>query len=229
MAEREGFRSFCIKRGKMEKPRWEKFSDNAKKQFARNLLSNASIQNKFNRYSEWAENEPKNGYGTYGPADGPSDRGNGGPPLPPPPPPLAAGGTRGTGTTFLPTIPVLNLMAGAPPPLPVRLDADLPHIAFGVGGSSDANTGTKLVALVDSDAGATISWLPFFEAMVLINPSMLSKYKLARADHILPSPCMALSRRRMRIFLPASRPLSNSALRITAVMATIYTSWLPWE
>ena len=37
------------------------------------------------------------------------------------------------------------------------------------------NAVTVLVALIDSGAGATIGWLPFWEAVVLINPSILVK------------------------------------------------------
>lgn len=62
---------------KWKTPLGEVHSDNAKKNFARNLLSDTSNKREFNRYAEWTKNEPKHGHGTYGPADGPSDCGNG--------------------------------------------------------------------------------------------------------------------------------------------------------
>ena len=170
MEKHEGGDGSHQKRWKMEKSQWNRFINKAKKAFTKNLLSDPSLQEEFNRYAKWAKNEPKP-QGTYGPAGGDVP-----PPPPPPswpPPPPTSGGAGGRGITLLPTITVLNLMEGAPPLLPVRLDAELPHIAFRVGGCEANNTTTKLITLVVSGAGATISLLLFFEAIVLINPDML--------------------------------------------------------
>ena len=66
-----------------------------------------------------------------------------------------------------------NGRAGGPPVLPVTLDGNLPHCRLGVGGNDDDNLLTILVDLIDSGAGATIGWLQYWEAVVLINPSIL--------------------------------------------------------
>ena len=41
------------------------------------------------------------------------------------------------------------------------------------GGEEYANLVTFLIAMIDLGAGATIGWLPYWEANVLINPSIL--------------------------------------------------------
>jgi hypothetical protein len=75
--------------------------------------------------------------------------------------------------TILPTIAVLNSRAGGPPPLPVNLSGHLPLCCLKAGGPDMDNIVTVLMALMDSGAGATIGWLQYWEAVVLINPSIL--------------------------------------------------------
>ena len=58
--------------------------------------------------------------------------------------------------TILPSISIMNYQAGAPPPLPVKLDGDLPHMSLLVGDSASNNLETMLMALLDTGAGATI-------------------------------------------------------------------------
>jgi hypothetical protein len=77
--------------------------------------------------------------------------------------------------TVLPTIAVFNGHIGGPPPLPVKLDGALPHCGLNAGGEKADNPKTMLVALTDSGAGTTIGWLPYWEAVVLVHPSILVK------------------------------------------------------
>ena len=73
----------------------------------------------------------------------------------------------------LPIIPVFQSIHGSMPPLPLKIDADLPHFCIAVGGDEHDNLATDLCALIDTGAGATIDWLPYFDADVLIDPSIL--------------------------------------------------------
>ena len=58
------------------------------------------------------------------------------------------------------------------------------------GGSNDDNLKTLLRALIDSGAGATIGWLKYFEAVVLINPRILVQILPVLEVNTHPSPCM---------------------------------------
>ena len=128
-----------------EKPKWEKMGEKAKRHFAQTLLADTKNSDDFNKYiSEAQEKEEEE-------------------PVP----------KKTCNVTVLPSIAVLNGIAGAPPLLPVRLDGNLPHMDLEAGGSDDDNLKTLLRALIDSGAGATIGWLQYFEAVVLINPSIL--------------------------------------------------------
>ena len=65
--------------------------------------------------------------------------------------------------TCFPTIAILNVGVGASLPLPVKLDGNLTHIKFLVGGKN--TKGIPLNALwylIDSGAGATIGFLNEF-------------------------------------------------------------------
>ena len=128
-----------------EKPKWEKMGEKAKCHFAQTLLANTQNSDDFNKYiSEAQEKEEEE-------------------PVP----------KKTCNVTVLPSIAVLNGIAGAPPLLPVRLDGNLPHMDLEAGGSDEDNLKTLLRALIYSSAGATIGWLQYFEAVVLINPSIL--------------------------------------------------------
>ena len=73
-----------------------------------------------------------------------------------------------------------------PPPIPVKLDGDLPHIMVNMGDTEDDNLITPVEALVDTGAGATIGNLRYFEGLILQNPSILVEVFTARGGKYSP-------------------------------------------
>ena len=136
----------------ISKPKWARMGKGAKRHFAEAFLADAECAADFNAYvariKEGKDDDDQK------PAAKKAGNGN---------------------VTVLPTIAVLNGRIGGPPPLPVKLDGNLPHCGLKAGGKEADNLVTVLIALIDSGAGATIGWLQYWEAVVLINPSILVK------------------------------------------------------
>lgn len=141
-------RGDAANRRNARKPKWGSMNDAAKRNFAKTLLANDDMKESFNAFiakaKEDASDEEK---------------------------PVAKKKNRNV--TVLPSIAVFNGRVGGPPILPVTLDGNLPHCGIESGGDDTDNLVTVLVALIDSGAGATIGWLQYWEAVVLINPSIL--------------------------------------------------------
>jgi hypothetical protein len=131
------------------KPKWGNMNDAAKRTFAKTLLANDDMKDSFNAFIAKAKEE----------ADEEA--------------PKPAAKKKNRNVTVLPSIAVFNGLVGGPPVLPVTLDGHLPHCGIEAGGDEDDNLQTVLIALMDSGAGATIGWLQYWEAVVLINPSIL--------------------------------------------------------
>ena len=76
-------------------------------------------------------------------------------------------------STVMAVIPIFNAVAGSPPPIPVNLDGDLPHIVMRFGDTADDNLVTPVSALVDTGAGCTLGNLRFFQGLIAQNPAIL--------------------------------------------------------
>ena len=66
------------------------------------------------------------------------------------------------------------------------MDSNLPHICLAVGGEELDNELIMVRALMDTGAGATIGWLPYFEALVYRNPSILVKIYTSKGGAYSP-------------------------------------------
>ena len=80
---------------------------------------------------------------------------------------------RSNNSTVMAVIPIFNAVAGSPPPIPVNLDGDLPHIVMKFGDTGGDNLVTPVGALVDTGAGCTLGNLRFFQGFVAQNPAIL--------------------------------------------------------
>ena len=76
-------------------------------------------------------------------------------------------------STVMAVIPIFNAVAGGPPPIPVILDRDLPHIVMAFDESGNDNLVTPVGAQVDTGAGCTLGNLRFFQGVVAQNPAIL--------------------------------------------------------
>ena len=123
-------------------------NDAAKRNFAKTLLANDDMKDSFNAFIAKARED----------ADDKEK---------------PAAKKKNHNVTVLPSSAVFNDRAGGPPLLPVTLDGNLPHCGVKAGGDDDDNLLTILIALMDSGASATIGWLQYWKAVVLINPSIL--------------------------------------------------------
>ena len=117
-------------KNKWDKPKWDKMGKRAKRHFAKTLLADAKNSDDFNEYITAAKEEDEDG-------DEPVLK-------------------KTCNVAIFLSIAILNGQAGATPPLPVKLDGDLPHMCFVVGDFASNNLETMLMARMDTGAGATI-------------------------------------------------------------------------
>jgi hypothetical protein len=129
-----------------KKPKWESMSNKAKRSFANAMVASSDDMGDFAQYIAKAQETQKEGENSKKVAS--------------------------NAITLFPTICVFNAQLNAPP-LPVKLDSNLPHCAIATGGGEVGMPTTHLTALMDSGAGATIGFQGYFEGAIFSNPSIL--------------------------------------------------------
>ena len=130
----------------VKKPKWESMSNKAKRSFANAMVSSSDDREDFKQYIAKAKVAQVEGEKSKKVAS--------------------------NAVTLFPTICVFNAQLNAPP-LPVKLDSNLPHCAIAAGGGEDDMLTTYLMALMDSGAGATIGFQGYFEGAIFANPNIL--------------------------------------------------------
>ena len=76
--------------------------------------------------------------------------------------------------TILPVIPVFNQQAkDRAPPLPIKVDGLLMHIAFALGSGAAEELGAIIDAMIDTGAGCCIGNLDFFLSLATLHPSIV--------------------------------------------------------
>ena len=76
--------------------------------------------------------------------------------------------------TILPVIPVFNQQAkDRAPPLPIKVDGLLMHIAFALGSGAAEELGAIIDAMINTGAGCFIGNLDFFLSLATLHPSIV--------------------------------------------------------
>ena len=136
--------------GDSKAPRWDKMSTRSRRSFTRALFSNEESIFQLDAHMEARKREAHDAE-----------------------PDEESRYKRSNNSTVMTVIPVFNAVAGSPPPIPVNLDGNLPHIVMKFGETGNDNLVTPLGALVDTGAGCTLGNLRFFQGLVAQNPAIL--------------------------------------------------------
>ena len=148
--------------GGYRKPNFKKMSNDAKTHLIKSILDDDEARKDFNRMSKRAN-------------EGDEDEDK---------PPARRSKREDLEPLLLTAIVAFTNDASTAPPIPVKIDSLLAHMALEVGEPRPDKQPISLVGLVDSGAGCPIGYQPYFEGVALIDPTiMVATYSCSGGEY----------------------------------------------